>query len=270
MAGRVSTESAYQTLTVERRGHVAEVTLSRPEVLNTFDERLHAEFTVAFDELGQDPGVRAIVLASTGRVFSAGGDFEMILSLHSEPATRAEAVERGRRLLRTLMDIPQPVVAAVQGDVIGLGATVVLACDAVVMAGAARIGDPHVVIGLVAADGGCLVWPAAAGMVRARRYLLSGELVPADEARAMGLVTDLVPDAEGVLPAARALAERFAALPPLAVQATKRVLNQVTQERCAEVLDLGFAHQLSVLASDDLVEAVAAVRERRPGKYTGI
>jgi enoyl-CoA hydratase len=160
-------------------------------------------------------------------------------------------------------------VVALHGDAIGLGATVTLACDAVVASRSAGLSDPHVAIGLVAGDGGCVVWPAAAGMLRAKRYLLTGDRLGAEDAWAMGLVTDLVDGPDDVLPAARALAARIAALPPLAVQGTKRALNRALAQRAGEVLDLSFALEGASMASSDLLEAIAAFKERRPPHYTG-
>jgi enoyl-CoA hydratase len=188
---------------------------------------------------------------------------------NADVATRLRIVDDGRRLLAALHDLPQPLVVALHGAAIGLGATVVLAADAVVAARSATLADPHVQLGLVAGDGGCLVWPQAVGMLRARRHLLTGDPVEAEAAYAMGLVTDLVDTPDEAVPAARALATRIAALPPLAVQGTKRALNRVTQQRAGEVVDLAFAHEETTLASADLLEAITAFQERRPGVFTG-
>lgn len=106
-------------------------------------------------------------------------------------------------------------------------------------------------------------------MLRARRHLLTGDPVDAEAAHAMGLVTDLVDDPADVLKAARDLAARIAALPPLAVQGTKRALNRVTQLRAGEVVDLSLAHEETTLASRDLLEAIDSFTERRPGVYQG-
>jgi enoyl-CoA hydratase len=257
------------TLSFSVDGHIAEITLTRPEVLNRFDFELHTALTEVLLELRQHRDLRAVVLASTGKVFSAGGDFELMLACHEDGARRMQAVDEGRLLFNLLADVSLPIVVALQGDAIGLGATVVLACDAVVASRTASISDPHVAIGLVAGDGGCVVWPAAAGLLRAKRYLLTGDRLGASEAWAMGLVTDLVDTPDDVLPAARALAARIAALPPLAVQGTKRALNRVLQERAGEVLDLSFALEAASMASEDLTEAIAAFKERRPPNYQG-
>jgi enoyl-CoA hydratase len=172
-------------------------------------------------------------------------------------------------LLTALLELPQPVVAAVQGAAIGLGATLVLACDALVAARVAQLADSHVAVGLVAGDGGAVMWPATVGILRARRHLLTGDPLDAESAHALGLVTDLVEEPADVLPAANALAERIAALPPLAVQLTKRTLVRGLLQRAGEVFELGLAYEQATLASDDLLEGIAAIKERRPGSFTG-
>lgn len=255
------------SLTVADR--VATLTLTRPEQLNRFDAELHTEFDRALDELHRLADVRAAVLASTGTAFSAGGDFDFILDLHADPVKLQYFVDEGRHLINRLVSLPYPIIAAVQGPAIGLGATVALGCDMIVAARAARFADPHVVVGLVAGDGGCLVWPQTAGMHRAKRHLLTGDPLAAAEAYQFGLVTDLVDEPDQVLPAAHVLATRIAALPPVAVQGTKRALNAVMGARAAEVVDLAFSHEQRSALSDDLVEAVAAAKDRRPGEYRG-
>ena len=258
-----------ETLSLVVDGHVGEITLTRPELLNRFDADLHRDFTQMLLELRGRSDLRAVVLASTGKCFSAGGDFELMLACRADVGVRTVAVDEGRLLFRLLADLPVPLVVAVQGDAIGLGATVALTGDAVVASRTASLADPHVAVGLVAGDGGCVVWPATAGLLRAKRYLLTGDRLSAEEAWAMGLVTDLVGTPDDVLPAARALAARMAALPPLAVQGTKRALNRVLQSRADEVLDLSFALEATSMASDDLGEAIAAFREHREPKYRG-
>ena len=257
------------TLSFAVDGPVGEITLTRPELLNRFDVALHRDLTELLREVRGRRDLRALVLASTGRCFSAGGDFELMLAARADIDVRTTLMDEGRLLFGLLADLALPVIAALQGDAIGLGATVALACDAIVASRTAALSDPHVAIGLVAGDGGCVVWPAAAGMLRAKRYLLTGDRLPAEEAWAMGLVTDLVDGPDDALPAARALAARMAALPPLAVQGTKRALNQVLRHRAGEVLDLSMALEVGTMASDDLAEAIAAFKERREPKYQG-
>ena len=257
------------TLTIDRAGDVAELTLCRPELLNRFDRSLHHDFTAALADLTRDSSVRAIVLASTGKAFSAGGDFEWMREANRDPGCRRELIHDARALLSTLIAVRQPIVVAMQGAAAGLGASVALACDAIVASRHATLLDSHVNVGLVAGDGGCLLWPAAVGMLRARRHLLTGDPLDAETAFRIGLVTDLVDAPEDVLPAARSLAARIASLPPLAVQGTKQVLNAIVQQRASEIVDLALANEDATFASDDLIEGITAFKERRTGTYVG-
>jgi enoyl-CoA hydratase len=261
--------SPYESLTIERAGGVVTVTFCRPEVQNRFDDPLVRETVSVLRQLHDDSEARAIVLAATGKVFSAGGDFELMRDMHDDLRFALRTMDEGRQIVANLLDINYPIIAAVQGDVIGLGATVVLGCDAVVACKGARIADPHVNVGLVAGDGGCVVWPQAAGMLRAKRHLLTGDPIKAEDAWLWGLVTDLVDTTAEVEPAATALAARIAALPPVAVQGTKRSLNRVMQQRSGEVLDLSILHSIVAVGTDDLMEGTAAMKERRQGRFTG-
>jgi enoyl-CoA hydratase/carnithine racemase len=256
-------------LVVEIADGVAEITLTRPELLNRFDLTLHNALPDVFDELDANTAVRAIVLASTGRVFSAGGDTDLMLRSHNDLLARMETHERGKRLVRSVLNVHAPVVVALHADVYGVGATVVLNSDAVVSTPGVKIADPHVNIGLVAGDGGCVAWPSAAGILRARRHLLTGDPVLSQDAYQFGMISDLVPSREEVLPAARVIARKIASLPPLAVQGTKRSLARLSMARVYEVLDYSFAQQAITSASEDLVEAITAFKERRAGVYEG-
>jgi enoyl-CoA hydratase/carnithine racemase len=263
------TTVGYQALELHISDHVAEIRLTRPEVLNRFDPTLHREFAAVLNRLNGDPEVRAVLLTSTGKVFSAGGDFELMRAAHDSAQERRATIEQARSVLSALTSLIQPIVVGVQGPVIGLGATVVLACDAVVAVKTASISDAHVVMALVAGDGGALVWPQAAGMLRARRYLLTGDAIDAERAYQFGLVTDLVDTVDEVTPTAAKLARRLASLPPLAVQGTKRALNQVTQIRAGEVVEAALLQEMDTLASDDLLEAIAAFQEKRRATFYG-
>jgi enoyl-CoA hydratase len=259
----------FTTLRIEVDGYLATITLARPESMNSFDELAHTEMLEAIATIRANPEVRAAVLASTGKAFSAGGDFDWMKRTHADPNSFIAFAGVGLQLVNAMLDLPIPIVAAVQGDAIGLGATMVLLCDSVVAFRKARLVDPHVVIGLTAGDGGCLVWPQALGMMRAKRHLLTGDPVRAEDGYAMGLVTDLVDTPEEALPAATALAGRMAALPPIAVQTTKRTLNRALQQRAGEILELGMSYETRCVFTEDLLEAVTAMEERRPGVYRG-
>jgi enoyl-CoA hydratase len=255
-------------LILDRRGAVLEMTLNRPDRLNAIDEPLHQLLHQTFLDIATMSDVRAVVFAATGRAFSAGGDFDFILNqnLHVD---QEKAVAEGLAILGAFLDIPAPVVIAMQGDAMGIGASLALAGDAIVTHPSVRIADPHVVVGLAAGDGGCLVWPQSAGMVLAKRHLLTAEPMSGEVAARIGLVSDLVDTPDEVLPRARAIADRMAGLPPLAVQGTKRALNSLVRKRFDEVMELSARIEMESLVSADVREAVAAIREHRVGVFTG-
>jgi enoyl-CoA hydratase len=259
----------FHTLRDDLHGTVLEITLNRPDVLNRIDAPAHAELIAVLRGLAARNDVRCVVLASTGKAFSAGGDLQEVFALHADAGRRQEAIDAGRALFAALLDTAVPVVVAMQGDAHGLGATIVLACDAVVASRNVRISDAHVRVGLVAGDGGCVVWPETAGLLRAKRHLLTGDPLTAAEAFAMGLITDLVEAPQDVLPAALALAQRLASLPPRAVQGTKQALNLLLKQRASEVFELALALEASTMQSNDVLEAVDAFLHKRAAVFTG-
>ena len=250
-------------------GPIGQITLNRPDSHNAITHQMHAELTSALRSLEENRDLRAVVLASTGRVFSAGGEFDLILQQQADPVERARAARLARPLFIAVADSRLPIVTALHGDSVGLGTTLALCTDAIVAARTVRISDPHVVIGLAAGDGGCIVWPQSVGLLRAKRHLLTGDRVAAEDALAMGLVTDLVNTPEEVLPAARAVAQRIASLPPQAVQSTKRTLNQGLRHRIEEVFDFGLALEIETMATEDIIEAISAFKQKRKPSYRG-
>ncbi len=260
---------AWKTLQVEVRDGVAELCLTRPELLNRFDSDLLGELGPALTELGEDPSVRAVVWTSEGKHFSAGGDTEEILASHRDPDHLSSGIARGKELYRTFAGFGKPLVVALHGHVFGVATSLVLLADAVVTTPTARLVDPHVHLALVAGDGGAISWPINMPLIRAKRHLLWGEPLTGQAAHDLGLVSDLVATPEEVGPRAFELAARVAALPPIAVQLTKATLNAGLAARVDELLDVGFAHEATSNRSADVLEAVAAFKEGRPGVWTG-
>lgn len=259
----------YTRMRLESDGYIAQLTLTSPETMNAVDETFHLEMIDAFEQIRADRKLRAVVLANEGRVFSAGGDFDFMLLCNESLDVRLRMVDDAYRLIDAQLNVEIPIVVAMNGHAIGVGGSIALCCDMIVAHRKCRIGDPHVVCGLVAGDGGCLVYPASAGLMRAKRQLLTGEPLNAEDAYQFGLITDLVDEPGEVLPTAMRIAEQIAALPPLAVRLTKKTLNRGFRARFNEVQELAFTHELATLGSDDLREAVAAYREKRAGRYVG-
>lgn len=261
--------SAFEAINVRSTAGIWVITLSRPEVLNRFDAVLELELTRALASAGADSEARVVVLLSQGKAFSAGGDFELMLECNADLEIRLTALQRARNLLATITTLPIPLITGVQGAAIGLGATVAVGSDVVVGSSNARFADTHVAVGLTAGDGGALFWPQSVGMLRARRYLLTGDALTAQKAYEFGLVTDLVEEPAQVEPAAMAIAEKIAALPPLGVRGTKMALNQLTRQRAGEVVETALMWEGATLGSNDLVEAISAFKDKRVGKYEG-
>lgn len=265
----VASFAPFQTLKVTQEAGLVRLTLSRPDLLNRIDEPAHVELIRVFRELSQNQSARAVLWTAEGRAFSAGGDLGEVARQQSDPKQRANMFQQALDIIYALLDVPVPIVVALHGDVFGLGTSLIFACDAVVAVRTVRMADPHVKIGLVAGDGGCVVWPAAIGMMRTKRYLLTGDAITGEDAHQMGLVTDLAETVEQCHEKAEVLANRIARLPPIAVRGTKIALNAVLRARAAEVLALSLALEQQSIVSEDILEAVAAFREKRAGEYAG-
>ena len=256
------------TLELERRGQVLRVTIAHPSSpLNAVDEALHHDLTALFARLKREDEARCVLLTGRGRAFSAGGDFAWFPQLR-EPG-RMEALRRdAKQLVWDLLDVEVPIVAALNGHAMGLGASIALLCDVIFMADTATIGDPHVRVGIVAGDGGAAIWPLAVGPARAKQYLLTGDPVSAVEAERIGLVNRVVPAAD-LDREATAFAERLAAGPPLAVRYTKLAVNKLVKDALNVAFDVSTALELVTFQSEDHQEALAALREKRPPVYKG-
>jgi enoyl-CoA hydratase len=247
-------------LLVERRGAVALVTMNAPERMNAIDGRLHDALHHVWELLADDDEVGAVVLSGAGAAFSAGGSMDHIRLIHDDPAARRRTIRAAERLLRAIIGCEVPVVAAVHGLAIGLGATLAVFSDLVVMADDTFLSDPHVSVGVVAGDGGAVIWPLLIGLLRAKEHLLLGDRIDAEDCLRLGLANRVVPPAH-VLATALALADQLAAQPRQALRDTKRALNLHLRVAADLVLDFSLAAEAESLAGDD----VLATLERHAG-----
>jgi enoyl-CoA hydratase len=258
----------YKTLRLERVDQVLRVTIDHPSsALNAVDAQLHEELTALFASLRRETEARAVLLTGRGKAFSAGGDFAWFPQLR-EPA-RLDALRRdAKQLIWDLLDVELPIVAAVNGHAMGLGASIALLCDVIFMADSATIGDPHVRVGIVAGDGGTVIWPLALGPARAKQYLLTGDPLSAAEAERIGLINRVVPAAD-LDREAMAFAQRLAAGAPLALRYTKLSVNKLIKDALNIAFDTSTALELFTFQSEDHQEALAALREKRPPVFKG-
>jgi enoyl-CoA hydratase/carnithine racemase len=246
------------TLRAEREGDVAWIRWARPERLNAWGrETLHALGSALADAARSD--ARAIVLHGEGGAFSSGDDLRETATL--SPELWADTLAAFNRLTREVVGAPQPVLAAVDGVCVGGACELVAACDVRVASPRSRFGCPEVGIGLSISNGFSLLAPRAA-----RRLVLTGEIVGAEEALRLGLVDVLADDAERE---ARRLAERIAALAPLAVAGSKRLLDEAGRDALERALDREAALCEQLFETADAREGLAAFLEKREPRFRG-
>ncbi len=236
---------------VEADGPVRVVTLSRPDQLNAVNDDVHLALARVWPQLSADVDARAAVITGEGRAFSAGGDFDLLDRMAKDRALRELTIADGRELVLEMIRCRVPVVAAVNGPAVGLGCSVIALSDVVYMAESAYLSDPHVTVGLVAADGGPLTWPLHTSLLIAKEYAFTGERITATRAAEIGLANHVCPDGE-VLPAALAAAHKIAGLPRQAVEATKRVLNLHLERAVLATIDFAMASETQSFDTDDL------------------
>jgi enoyl-CoA hydratase len=253
----------YETLKIEKRANgVAIVMLNRPERLNAVNATLHHELARFTRDADADPEVKVVLLAGAGRAFCAGGDFG--------PGSNAGEIslEEGRQIVDHLLELRKPIVAAVQGYAMGLGATISLLCDVVVAGHGTTIADTHVKMGIGAGDGGQVIWPLLMGVNRAKWFLMTGDRVTGQQLFDYGLVNFLVADDE-IMAKALECADRLAAGPGLAISASKVPINQFIRMVSNLVLPLSLSMEGQTMRSADAKEAQAAFVEKRDPNFTG-
>jgi enoyl-CoA hydratase len=261
-------ESTWENLRFERVGDVLRVVIAHPtSPLNVVDGDMHEELARLFRALKRERSARAILITGRGKAFSAGGDFDWFPTLQ-DPTMLEETRRDGKQLVWDLLDVELPIVAAVNGPAVGLGASIALLCDVIFMADTAVIADPHVRVGVVAGDGGAAIWPLLLGPARAKQYLMTGDAVKAVDAERIGLVNKVVPAAE-LEREALAFATRLAAGAPLAVQFTKQAVNKLIKDALNTAFDTSMALEMLTFRSEDHREALAAIKQKRAPVFRG-
>ncbi|MFN7174153.1 MAG: enoyl-CoA hydratase/isomerase family protein [Thermaurantiacus tibetensis] len=258
----------YERFRFRREGRIVTAAIAAPGPVNAVDGRLHAELATLFTDLQHDPESDLVILTGEGRAFCAGGDFAWFEEQIADPRRFRAIAHEARRIVTSLLDLEKPIVCRLNGAAAGLGATVALLCDVIVADERAVIGDPHVKVGLVAGDGGAVIWPQLVGFARAKELLLTGEMLTAAEAARIGLVNHAVP-AEALDEKVAEVAGKILANPRWAVRWTKTVVNQPLKALAAQMMDSSLAHELLSNMTADRAEAVAALREKRAPRFTG-
>jgi enoyl-CoA hydratase len=252
----------YETIALSRKGRLLTITLNRPEAMNAVNLAMHDELADVFRFAIDDPHSDVVVLTGAGRAFSAGGDIDHIARNAAQPELFDHEVEVAKQIVLAMLDLEKPLICSMNGHAVGLGATLVLLCDVIFAADTAKIGDPHVGIGLVAGDGGAGVWPARIGYGRAKEYLLTGELLTARRAEEIGLINYALP-AVDLDATVDAFCNRLLHGATGAIRATKKILNIELKRIFDAVLEPGLEAEKQSVRSVDHREAIQALKEKR-------
>lgn len=251
-----------EEVTVTSDGPVRIITLNRPDKFNAVNPGIHRGLATVWRQLANDREAGAAVLTGAGSAFCAGGDMDWFGEIAVDMDERDLVMAEAKEVVTEMIRCPVPVVAAVNGPAVGLGCSIAVLCDIVLIAEKAFFADPHVSIGLVAGDGGAVSWPMLIGMLRAKEYLLTGDKIPAVEAERLGLANRVVAG-DALMTEALALAHRLAEQPRKALRATKLAMNAYFERAFAGVLDYALAAEAECFTSQEHADRVARFKQGR-------
>jgi len=257
-------------ITTELRDRISTITLNRPEKLNAFSGTMREEMLDALAAAGRDAECRVVVITGAGRAFCAGGDVDFMSGLQraGDVAAFRELLDAGRDVILQIVTMEKPVLASINGVAAGAGCNLALACDYRIASDAAKLGETFVKIGLHPDWGGTWLLPRLAGRSRAAELLMTGRMVDANEALAIGMVDRIVLAAELARETAK-LAQSIAAAPPIAIAGIKRALAAAERNDLRAQLELEAQHQLRAFQSCDAAEGMNAFFEKRPPAFRG-
>ena len=260
-----------KTIRCEVRGPAAWITLDRPKAMNSLSPDLLDELEAAIDAIEVDPAVRVVVVTGEGRAFCAGADLGFALDALDRgegTALLASFIERAAAVLGRFESLSKPVIAAVNGTALAGGLELILCCDLVVAAESARLGDGHANFGLLPGAGGAARLVRKVGPTLTKQLLFTGDLIPAGDLEASGLVNAVVPD-EGLTGAIDELVEKISQKSPLGLAAMKQLVNEALEQP----LDVALRSERKALEahmrSYDMLEGLSAFREKRAPRFEG-
>jgi enoyl-CoA hydratase len=247
-------------LVVTADGPIRIVTLNRPDDLNGAALVLHQSLARVWTDIAADTEARVVILTGAGDTFSAGGDFGYMQDNIDEPEMRTQTMLEARAIVRGIIRLPIPVIAAVNGPAVGLGCSLAVLSDLVLMSDKSFLADPHLRMGLVTGDGG-MVWPTLMGLSRAKEYLFLGQKIMPDKAVELGLASRVV-EADALMAEAIALAHRLVKVPQAALRDTKLALNGYIEAQLENAFESAFKGEEASMGSPEHAAAVAAARKK--------
>lgn len=263
----------YEDIRYETSGHIATITLDRPDARNAYSAAMVASLVAALDAAEADDTIRAIVLTGEGKAFHAGGDLKAMREASGmfeggPVALRRQYIDGIQRVPKRLAECDKPIVAAINGAAIGAGLDLACMCDLRIAAASSKMGSTFVKIGLVPGDGGAYFLARTVGLPRAIELMLTGRVVTAQEALSIGLVTQVV-ERDALMSAAYETANLIAANAPLAVRLTKRACYRSWDANVDSALELAATYQGMVQNTEDHRQAVTAFLDKKPAVFTG-
>ena len=247
-------------LVVTADGPIRIVTLNRPEDLNGTDRILHQALAKVWTDIAADPEARVVIMTGSGSTFSAGGDFGYMQDNIDDAEMRRQTMLEARAIVRGIVRLPMPVIAAVNGPAVGLGCSLAVLSDLVLLSDKSFLADPHLRMGLVTGDGG-MAWPALTGLLRAKEYLFLGQKIMPDKAVEFGLASRVVA-ADDLMTEAMSLANRLAKVPASALRDTKLGLNSYLEAQLEHGFEIAFRGEEASMGSPEHAAAVAAARHK--------
>ena len=260
--------SGYQDLLIEKKDKILTLTMNRPEALNAASPEMQDGLSRIFYDIVMDDDVNVVVITGAGRAFSAGGELPAQQAKIDRPELFLRTVYEARKIIYGLLDCDKPIIARVNGHAVAFGCTLALLCDIVIAVEDAKIGDPHVKAGLVAGDGGAVIWPQLVGYHRAKEFLFTGDLMAAKDAAKMGLINQAVPPEE-LDEKVYGLARRLANGPIKAIRWTKQSVNIPLKQLVHSMMDGSMSTEMLTNRSADHQEAVNAFMEKRTPNFSG-
>jgi enoyl-CoA hydratase len=258
--------STYSTFAIEiRENGLTIATINRPKRMNAVNATLHSEIIRLLSEANTSPEVKVLIITGSGRAFCAGGD------MVDEDDTRGpygSTWPEAQQIVDRFLECEKPIISAVNGYAMGLGATIALLADIVFAARSAIFADTHVKMAVGAGDGGQFIWPLLVGVGRAKYFLMTGERLTADEAERIGLVSRVFDD-EKLMDEALRLGNEFAHGPTRAISASKMALNHHLRTISASIMPVSLALENATMRTADAVEAELAFQEKREPKFIG-
>lgn len=242
-------------ITTAKRGQTLVITFNRPEKMNALTRDMYAGLAAALNEAAGDFSIRAVVLTSAGEHFTAGNDIKDFMA--NPPTEESSDVAR---FLGALLEFPKPLIAAVKGNAVGVGTTMLLHCDIVVASPTAKFSMPFTSLGLVPEAGSSKLFPELVGYQRAARIFMTGDSFDATEAKEMGLVESIAADAEAE---ALEIAEKIGNQPPQAIINTKALMKAGKHDAVAAVMKAEFQIFALALQSEEAAEAFMNFMSKR-------